>query len=223
MRQASSSLPRTRRATCSVVHHVTWLAAPLASSTFRGMTPRSSGHRRSQRQLMHPSHVFIASCKDVRGYRWLETSVRVLQTVRGRFTVLVSRNVVAPRIEASDRPHAQRPQVPGEGTSLSISGVPQRAEARARARYLTDRERQVLVGLEEREPLSSALARAAAHPRVHGSGAHQVSAPEVTGALPAPGCAGRHAGRCHSTRWECPGPLSRRCALACRRGARHAG
>lgn len=69
------------------------------------------------------------------GYRWMETSVRVTQTVRGRFSVLVSRSLVT-----------------------SATRYAERTEARARARYLTDRERQVLLGLAEGDNVGS-LAR----------------------------------------------------------------
>ena len=76
------------------------------------------------------------------GYRWLETSVRVLTTARGRFAVLVSR-------EASTR------QVAHSASGLDRAplaatgewGMPNSSDAGDLARHLTDRECQVLRGL----------------------------------------------------------------------------
>jgi len=76
------------------------------------------------------------------GYRWLDTSVRVLTTARGRFAVLVSR-------EASTRQVA-RPASGLERAPLAATGewgMPNSSEAGDLARHLTDRECQVLHGL----------------------------------------------------------------------------
>jgi PAS domain S-box-containing protein len=77
------------------------------------------------------------------GYRWLETSVRVLNTARGRFAVLVSRETSARTVGRSQvtRFETNRPG------SVDEWEMPNGSEAGDLARHLTDRERQVLRGL----------------------------------------------------------------------------
>ncbi len=79
------------------------------------------------------------------GYRWLDTSVRVLTTVRGRFAVLVSRN-------ASTRQVGVGTPAPSGVFSRAAGGewnVANHSQAGDLAQHLTDRERQVLRGLGE--------------------------------------------------------------------------
>ena len=76
------------------------------------------------------------------GYRWLETSVRVLTTARGRFAVLVSREASARQMVPPAAGFDAAPSAAGEEW-----GMPNSSDAGDMARHLTDRERQVLRGL----------------------------------------------------------------------------
>lgn len=89
------------------------------------------------------------------GYRWLETSVRVLTTVRGRFAVLVSREASTHHVGMRS-PASPEASFPAAGDAWAI---PNTSEAGDLARHLTDREGQVLRGLAEGMSVSSLAER----------------------------------------------------------------
>ena len=78
-------------------------------------------------------------------HRWCETTIRVLRTARGQFSVLVTRKAPAPVVEPK-RGFAARGNATGAERDIGPSAT---ADARQLCRYLTDRELQVLRCLGE--------------------------------------------------------------------------
>ncbi len=78
-------------------------------------------------------------------HRWCETTIRVLRTARGQFSVLVTRQALAPVVEPK-RGFAARGNATGAERDVGPSAA---ADARQLCRHLTDRELQVLNCLGE--------------------------------------------------------------------------
>ncbi len=124
-------------------HSVTESNLPSDADVLVGASRQALATGRSVRRIHRSRH------RDG-GYRWLETSIRVLTTARGKFAVLVSR-------EASTRQRSTRPGMGLDALPPAAGGeweMPNRSDAGALASHLTDRERQVLRGLAEGRSVS---------------------------------------------------------------------